>query len=123
VQAPKPELATFRLRRGRAYGGQGGQQRERAPRGERPAKKPYAGFKKDDRKHGDHKDHKGKRPHGGKPRDKDGRPERTFRDNHKDRKGRSDREREDKVIFAAPAATQADSPFAALKQLKMNEKE
>jgi ATP-dependent RNA helicase SUPV3L1/SUV3 len=121
---PKPELATFRLRRGRAYGGghQAGEQR--APRGERPAKKPYAGHKKDD-KGGARKDapRKDTRPahdklHG-KPRG-----ERSFRDNNRDKKGKSDhRDREDKVMFSAPAAKVGDSPFAALKQLKMNDKE
>ncbi len=115
--APKPELATFRLRRGRAYGGE---RQARPPRPDRPAKKPYAAGKAERMHHG--------KPHGGSHEkavhDKSGRPSRSHdKKEGRDKKGRPDREREDRVIFAGSKPKLEDSPFAILKQLKMNDKE
>lgn len=92
AQAPqqKPELATFRLRRGRAYG------ENRPPR---PAQKQHEGRKDRDKD----KPKKDKKPQRGK---------------HKKQGDRRD-EREGRVISAAPEKNPDDSPFAILKNMKV----
>ncbi len=89
----KPELATFRLRKGKAYGGQQGS-------GERKAhKKPRKPHKaKGDKARGD-KQKGGPRKH----------------DKRRDRR----EEQGDRVIAEAPQKAAADSPFAVLKDLKV----
>ena len=87
----KPDLATFRLRRGKAYG--------EAPQRQKPVRTESHKPREDKKK----KPEGGKRPsHKGKPKDK--KPE---RDN-----------REDRVAFAAPAKQESVSPFDVLKGLK-----
>lgn len=96
----KPELATFRLRKGKAYGEQGGG--ERKPRPEHSGdKKPFRNadkkpFSKDD-KH--------------KPRKEGRKP-----DKFGDRKGRDDRE--PRIVASAAASSAGESPFSVLQKLK-----
>ncbi len=90
----RPELATFRLRRGRAYG-----DAARPPRPAREEKKPEKKvFTKPD-----------KPATAFRPKGKKGKPQQ--------------REREDRVLSAGPKPKMEDSPFAILRQLKMNDKE
>lgn len=106
--AVKPELATFRLKRGKAN--EAAQPRERAPREKKnfskADKKP---FNKDGKKEGGRPESRdGKKPF----KKKDGRPQRDDRND----------DRGERVYSSAPS-TVADSPFAILQQLKLgNEK-
>lgn len=91
----KPELATFRLRKGRAYG-------NTAPRPERKPRPQHAS--------------QGDRPK------TDSRPPR--KDHHKDkRKGKPEPREQKERVISAPSRVQVDSPFAILKQMKINEKD
>lgn len=128
--APKPELATFRLRRGRAH-------EDRAPREKRERHFGKPKFKGGAHQDGENKDgeHKGDRK-GGKPYDKnrkrdddrehggkrhDGpRHKKHGRDDKRDR----DFSREPRIVASAEAKkNEADSPFAILQQLKAGRKE
>lgn len=101
VVAAKPELATFRLKKGKANA-------EARPPRERHERKPD--FKKPEHKKPERKD--GERHDRPKFKDKD----------KKGRHGRSD-DREDRVVFEARPKEIADSPFAMLQQLKSGMKE
>lgn len=103
----KPELATFRLRKGKAYGEAG----ERKPRPERSGEKKQ--FRNTDKKPGgERKDfHKPKRDEDRKA----GKPKFRERDGGKDRERDN---REPRVIASAPAASVGESPFSILQQLK-----
>ncbi|MGB4106385.1 MAG: hypothetical protein WBK55_01155 [Alphaproteobacteria bacterium] len=96
VKPPKPELAIFALKKGKAF-----EKREFKPRtdsGPRREKSDKTGGKKPgDKKHGD-KVHGDRRPRRDKPNDK--KPERT------------------RMISAEAKSNPADSPFAILGQLK-----
>lgn len=102
----KPELASFRLRRGKAYG----EAAERAPyQGKKGDKKEFRNNDKkpfSERKGAPHKSKKdgprqdGRKPERSKERDKE-------REN-----------REPRVIASAPASSTAESPFSILQQLK-----
>ncbi len=103
VAPAKPELATFRLRKGKAYGEQGGGARgprpERAPGEKKPFrnadKKP---FNKDDKR---------------KPRKECRKP-----DKFGDRKERERDNREPRVVASAAASSVGESPFSVLQKLK-----
>lgn len=102
----KPELATFRLRRGKAYG----ENAERKPREDKDGEKRH--FRNADKKPGEKKEfHKPKRD-GDR---KDGKPKFKERDGGKDRERDN---REPRVIASAQAAPSGDSPFSILQQLK-----
>lgn len=103
-EAVKPELATFRLKRGKAN--EASQPRERAPREKKEfSKADKKPFKKDDKKSGGRPDSRdGKKPF----KKKDGRPQRDDRNE----------DRGERVYRSAPT-TVADSPFAILQQLKL----
>ncbi len=95
----KPDLATFRLRKGRAYGNTAP---ARAPRPERKPRPQQAA--------------QGDRPK------TESRPPR--KDHHKDnRKGKPEPREQKERVISAPSRVQVDSPFAILKQMKINEKE
>ena len=98
----KPELATFRLRKGKAYGESG----ERKPR---PEKKEFRN--KDKPRFEGHK-----KPHEKKDGDRSHKPKR-------DRKPDKFKEREDRGprVISAAAETQGDSPFAILQNLKVKQ--
>lgn len=92
----KPELATFKLRRGKAYG----EAQERKPR------PPYK------------KDFKPKTG-GGKPQEGDRKQHRNKKPRRDDRKApREKDDREFRVIASAPASSTSESPFSVLQQLK-----
>lgn len=124
VAQVKPELATFRLRRGRAH------ENARPPRAEgerrqfRDADKAKGGGykgkgrKDEDGQGGENRKRDDNRK---RPRDNDDRPR---RDGRGGKPGRDDRGggREDRVVATA-AAKQADSPFAILGQLKAGRKD
>jgi ATP-dependent RNA helicase SUPV3L1/SUV3 len=106
--AAKPELALFRLRRGKAYG---------AARPARPAKfhkkKEEGGGERPERKErGDRKE--GKRPHDRK-KDKDRDRKRDDRGDRDDRRGGFG----DRVAASAAPKELAASPFAMLKGMKV----
>ena len=121
----KPELATFRLRRGRAH--EARRDNNRPPRAEGEGRS----FRNPDKAKGEgYKGHKRKEDGEGRSRDdrkrddrkkdfrKGDRPARENRKpGHEDRGGREDR------VVATAAAKQADSPFAILNQLKAGRKE
>jgi ATP-dependent RNA helicase SUPV3L1/SUV3 len=121
----KPELATFRLRRGRAH--EARRDNNRPPRAEGEGRQ----FRNGDKAKGEgYKGHKRKEEGENRPREdrkRDDRKkdfkkgDRPFRDNrkpgHEDRGGREDR------VVATAEAKQADSPFAILNQLKAGRKE
>ncbi len=102
----KPELATFRLRKGKAYGDS-----ERKPRSEhagekkqfRSADKKPGGERKDFRKPKREDDRKG-----GKPKFKD-------RDGGRDDRGRDNKEPR---VVASASASAGESPFSILQQIK-----
>ncbi len=89
----KPELATFRLKRGKADA----PDKERKPRPERTFEKKEKSFSKPDKKKGGEKDFKKKKA--------DSRPK------------REDNDRADRVYSSNPQKLE-DSPFAILQQLK-----
>lgn len=95
VPAAKPELASFRLRRGR-QGGDQPQRSERGPRTDaRPDKKPERSFGPD------------KKPRSDKPKFKG-----------KDRDFKKEKREEKTYVFEAKAQSTGDSPFAVLQQMK-----
>jgi ATP-dependent RNA helicase SUPV3L1/SUV3 len=100
AEMKKPELATFRLKRGKADSAERPRS-ERAPKKEKnfskADKKPFGERKKDDKKFD-------KKKGGGKPR-------------REDREDREDR-REDRVYSSNPQKFE-DSPFAVLQNLKL----
>jgi ATP-dependent RNA helicase SUPV3L1/SUV3 len=100
VVAVKPELATFRLRKGKAYG----EQSERKPRESKPGeKKP---FRNSDKKPFNKDDKRKPRKEGRKP------------DKFGDRKERERDNREPRVVASAAASSVGESPFSILQQLK-----
>lgn len=122
----KPELATFRLRRGRAHDESRGPRKEEGGerRNFRSADKAkgggFKGKRKDEGSEGG--DNRKRDDNRRKSRDNDDRPRRDGRPGGKP--GRDDRGggREDRVVATAQAK-QADSPFAVLGQLKAGRKD
>lgn len=115
--APKPELATFRLRRARkhhVHDRRGGERpaRPRGDSGKQGEGQPW-------QKHGD------KKRDGKKREDRDGKKGRDRdRGRGRDQDRGRDRDRgEDRIVSAAPAKHVADSPFAILKNLKVRQGE
>ncbi len=128
IAPAKPDLATFRLKRGKA----GESERARAPRGPRRAPKvktppPFEKLSEEElaainerdkareearqqRKTQSSERPKEARPRDKKPRERDDRP-----------KGRDTRE--DKVVLEVHAPKSGDSPFAMLQQLKVARKD
>jgi hypothetical protein len=100
IAKEKPQLATFRLRRGKAYGG-GKRPEKKPPPFEKLEKKTPPPFEKLDPKDRKHRD---------RPR----------RDDRKKREDRGDRP--ERVISAKPK-TQEDSPFAVLQGIKLKAKD
>jgi ATP-dependent RNA helicase SUPV3L1/SUV3 len=90
-KAEKPELATFQLKKGKAF------QKERPPR-EQGERKPYQGKPKDSK---DSKDGKSRPKH-----------------KHKGKRDEKRPERQPRVISAEAKSNPDDSPFAILQQLK-----
>lgn len=133
VPQVKPELATFRLRRGRAHHDASA----RAPR--------ERNFRRSDRQKGEGEGNDGakrqnrseRKPHDGKgggrgdhrsDHKNEGKPGGKFRDNKfRDNKRHDDRprdNREDRIVASANAQKNDDnSPFAVLNQLKLGRKE
>lgn len=121
----KPELATFRLRRGRAH------EQSRPPRAEGERRQFHGG---DKAKGGGYKGKRKEEGEGEAPnrsrddnrkkfREDGDRPRRDNRDNRgKPGRGEDRGGREDRVVATAQAK-QADSPFAILNQLKAGRKE
>lgn len=106
VVVVKPELATFRLKRGKANEA-ARPPRERTPRSERtgPERKAPESFKAKDKD-------RSKEKHSDKPR---GKP--------RDKDGRKDKFEKKPVSFEALPKQMADSPFAMLEQLKSGMKD
>ena len=143
VAPVRPELATFRLRRGKAYGGQRPHgNREQGNRGghQRPAGTSHTGKPAEDRSYKGRKTGQaegdgekrafgkpGKSFNDGKRSDKSGdrsdRGARSFGGRDQGKGKRDERGREDRIFAAAPSKAVVDSPFAVLKQLKVNDKE
>lgn len=98
----KPELATFRLRKGKAYGEQGG---ERKPRESQPSEKKQ--FRNADKKPFNRDEKRKPRKEGGRKPDKFG-----------DRKERERDNREPRVVASAAASSVGESPFSVLQKLK-----
>jgi ATP-dependent RNA helicase SUPV3L1/SUV3 len=89
---PKPDLAVFRLRQGRAYGAKGGAPEAVAKATDKSGGKKPA-HKKPDHKKTAHKKTSGKKPGFKKPQDKE-------------------------RVMSAPSKQETDSPFAVLQALK-----
>lgn len=111
----KPELATFRLRKGKAYGqaggAQGGAQGERKPRFERGARQGEAGGEKKPFRNAD------KKPFNKDDKRKPRKDERGKKfDDRKERKERDDRE--PRIVASAAASSVGESPFSVLQNLK-----
>ncbi|MDB5490559.1 MAG: helicase protein [Micavibrio sp.] len=135
----KPDLATFRLKRGKA----GESEKARAPRGPRRAPKvktppPFeklseeelAAIRERDKAREDARQQRKTQQNNDRPKEKDSRPRDGQRDNPRDRKprDRNDRlkggdAREDKVVLEVHAPKTGDSPFAMLQQLKVGRKD
>ncbi|HEY0901661.1 MAG TPA: helicase-related protein [Micavibrio sp.] len=121
VVAVKPELATFRLRKGKAYGHTGGHAGGQGERGERKPRFDRQNAKADGEK-------KTFRNNDKKPFNKDDKrkPRKDERKNernnergpkkHDDRKQRDDRE--PRIVASAAASSVGESPFSVLQNLK-----
>ncbi len=100
----RPELATFRLRKGKAYG-------NARPDHQRSDRKPSEKkqFSKPDKPKFQNQSFGDKKRQDGRRKGKGGKPDRP--------------EREERILSAGPKPRIEDSPFAILKQLKMNDKD